>query len=66
MRRAYVPVYVFGTHRLAKPIEIRRNHRPEDCLFVVIVEHIATPGEHERGRCHHRRCAPVYSAEQEC
>ena len=33
-------------------------------LFVVIVKHIATPGEHERGRCHHQRCAPVYSAEQ--
>ena len=37
---------------------------PSDCLFVVIVEHIATAGEHERGRGHHQRCAPVYSAEQ--
>src|SRR5664280_752688 len=41
-----------------------RRSKDSSCLFVVVVEHIATPGEHERGRCHHHRCTPVYSAQQ--
>jgi len=33
-----------------------RRSKDSDCLFVVVVEHVATPGEHERCRCHHHRC----------
>ncbi len=41
-----------------------RRSKDSGCLFVVVVEHVATPGEHERGRRHHHRCTPVYSTEQ--
>lgn len=59
------PIFRFSAHndypgRLRLAATIATRH----CLFVVVVQHIATPGEHEHGRCHHHRCTPVYSAEQ--